>query len=491
MSKNSDILSKLTIINARELLDTKKVSSEDLIAATFERIKALNPKLNAFLTLNEQPAIEKAREFDKNPSKFEGKRLAGIPIAVKDVFCTKGLRTTCASKILDNFIPPYESTATQRILDEGGIIIGKTNLDEFCHGSSTETSAYGPTLNPWDISRLPGGSSGGSAAATAADMCVASLGTETAGSIRQPSSWCGVTGIKPTYGRVSRYGVIAMGSSLDSPGPICKTVEDAALMLEIMAGYDPHDGTSVKSESPKYSSKLNEKTIKGLKIGIPKEFIELELEKDVRKAFEEAIKLLKKLGATITEVHLLDPKFASAVYTLSCRSEVSSNLSRYTGTRYGGTTEAKDTVSEYFSELRDMWFGEEAKRRIMTGTFALSSGYYDAFYKRSEEIRGMIAKDLDEKFKKVDIMIAPTTPSVAMKLGSSKDNPLFGEIADILAESSSLSQLPGISVPCGFSEGLPIGLQFFGPKLSEQTLLDVAYAYQKETDWEEKIAPVD
>ncbi len=485
MSKNS-ILEKLTISRARQLLDKKEVSAEELVNETFKKIKEQNPRLNAYLTLNEDQAIKQAQEYDKDPSKFKGKKLAGIPVAVKDVFCTKGLRTTCASKIIENFIPPYESTSTAKVLAEGAIFVGKTNLDQFCHGSSTETSAFGPTLNPWDTTRLPGGSSGGSAAAVAADLCVAALGTETAGSIRQPSAWCGVTGIKPTYGRVSRYGVIAMGSSLDSPGPIAKTVEDAAIMLEIMSGYDPHEETSSDKEVPEFSKRLNEKTIRGLKIGIPKEFMKLEIQAGVRKAFDEAIVLLEKLGAKVSEISVLDPKFASAVYTIACRSEVSSNLSRFTDTRYGNIVDPQPTVSEFFSKVRGKWFGDEPKRRIMTGTFALSSGYYDAFYKKASNIRDMIAKDLDDKFKEVDVIAAPTSPVIAMKVGSTANNPLFGEIQDIFMESSSLSQLPGISIPCGFSEGMPVGLQFFGPKFSEQLILDAAYAYQKETDWHQR-----
>jgi len=362
------------------------------------------------------------------------------------------------------------------------IILGKTNLDQFCHGSGTVTSYYGPTRNPHDLSKLPGGSSGGSAAATAADMCAGSLGTETAGSVRLPASWCGVVGFKPTYGRVSRYGVLAMGSSLDSPGPIVKTVEDAAYILSIIAGYDKNDFTTYKDGVPNYYENLNPSRIKGMKFAIPKEYLGVNLSKGVRKNFENSIDLLKSLGAKVDTVSILDPKFAMAVYTVTCRSEVSSNLARYDGTRYGLEGKEKDSIVKYFESTRGEGFGEEPKRRIMTGTFSLSAGYADEYFKKSEQVRQIIRENFDELFRKYDVIVAPTTPSTAL---SDKDaeNPLFGEMADILAEGSSLAGLPGLTIPNGLENGMPTGIQFIGNHLEEQKILDVGYRMEMELNY--------
>ncbi len=469
----------LTIHEVQKLLNEKKISASELTAEYFKAIKVKDGKLHCYLTLNEEQATQQAAEYDKNPDKFKDQPLAGIPISIKDVFCTRDLRTTCASKILDKFIPQYDSTVTQKLKDAGAINLGKTNLDDFCEGSSTETSAYGPTLNPHDTNRLPGGSSGGSAAAVAANLCIASVGTETAGSIRQPASWCGIVGLKPTYGRVSRHGVIAMGSSLDSPGPLTRDVTDAAFLLEIIAGKDPKDGTSVDLPVEKYSQKLDAKKIKGMKIGIPKEYEDTPLEDGVRDRFNEAVALLEKLGAKVSRIQLLEPKIASAVYTVICRSEVSSNSARYVGTRYSSFCPPEKTIADYYMKVRQTYLGEEPKRRIMTGTFALSAGYYDAYYKRGDDIRKLIAQNLDDAFKNVDLIFSPTTPTVAMKVGATKGNPLFGEIADIFMEASSLSQVPGISIPFGESENMPVGVQFFGPKFSEMLVLNAGFALEQ------------
>jgi aspartyl-tRNA(Asn)/glutamyl-tRNA(Gln) amidotransferase subunit A len=405
--------------------------------------------------------------------------MGGIPIGVKDVFSTKDILTTCASHILDGYKPVFESTVTSRLLDEGMIILGKTNLDQFCHGSSTVTSYYGATRNPHDLSKLPGGSSGGSSAATAADLCAGSLGTETAGSIRLPASWCGVVGLKPTYGRVSRYGVLAMGSSLDSPGPIVKSVEDAAYVLSIIAGYDKNDFTTYKKDVPNFYENLDSSKIKDMKFAVPKEYLEVELSEGVRKNFEQTLELLKSMGAQIDEISIMDPKFSMAVYTVTCRSEVSSNLARYDGTRYGLEGKEKDTIVNYFESTRGNGFGEEPKRRVMTGTFSLSAGYADEYFKKSEQVRELIREDFDKVFKKYDVIVAPTTPSTAL---SDKDaeNPLFGELADILAEGSSLAGLPGLTIPNGLEDGMPTGIQFISNHLEEQKILDTGYALEKE-----------
>lgn len=467
-------MKNLTILKTKELLDKGEFTPTDLLDYYYSQIEKKDKEINSFITLNKEESYKKAKLYDKS------KKLSGIPIAVKDVFSTKDLKTTCASKILENYIPAYESTVTSKLLDEDAIFIGKTNLDQFCQGSSTETSYYGPTRNPWDTSRLPGGSSGGSAVAVSADFCSGSLGTETAGSIRQPSSWCGCVGIKPTYGRVSRYGVLAMGSSLDSPGPITKDVDDAALILSLIAGNDKHDFSSSNEPVINYLKEMNPKRIKGIKLGLPKEFMDLDLDEGVRKNTLESIKLLKSLGAQVVDVELLDPKFAMAVYTIICRSEVSSNLSRYDGSRYCIHEEDQDNVLDYFEKVRGVGFGEEAKRRILTGIFSLSAGYSAQFFKKADLVREVIKNNIIEVLTNVDAIIGPTTPCIALPVGSAQNNPLFGEMMDILAETSSLTGSPAISIPNGFYNGLPTGLQFIGRHFDEQLLIDLAKAYELE-----------
>jgi aspartyl-tRNA(Asn)/glutamyl-tRNA(Gln) amidotransferase subunit A len=467
-------MENLGIVQLREKLLNKELTPLEIVDYYIKKIEEKDGELNSYITVCKEEAREKA----KNIKSLDGK-LTGIPFGIKDVFTTKGIKTTCASNILNDYIPSFESTVTQRLLDDGAIILGKTNLDQFCHGSSTITSFYGPTRNPHDLNTLPGGSSGGSAAATAADLCAGSLGTETAGSIRLPASWCGVVGLKPTYGRVSRYGVLAMGSSLDSPGPIVKSVEDAAYLLSIIAGYDKNDFTSSKEVVPNYFDNLSTDSLKGLRVAIPKEYMELDLEGDVRKNFEKSIKILKDLGVILEEVSIMDPKFAMAVYTVSCRSEVSSNLARYDGTRYGLEGKEKETIQRYFESTRGDGFGEEAKRRIMTGTFSLSAGYADEFYKQSEKVRQLIREDFDNIFKTYDAIVAPTTPSVALKDVDAINNPLFGEMADVLAEGSSEVGLPGLSIPSGFSGKLPTGIQFIGKHFDEQTILNIGYGLEQ------------
>ncbi len=463
-------MENLSITELREKLLTKNISATEATNYYLQRIGKLDKELNAYITVDAENALKKASDFDNNFETLKDKKLAGIPIAVKDVFSTKNILTTCASHILDGYTPVYESTVTKRILNEEAIILGKTNLDQFCHGSSTITSYYGPTRNPWNKETLPGGSSGGSAAAIAADLCTGSLGTETAGSIRLPSSWCGTVGLKPTYGRVPRYGVLAMGSSLDCPGPIVKTVKDAAYILSIIAGYDPHDFTSSKLSTQDYLAQLDVNKIKGMRLALPKEYLDLDLEEGVRKNFENSIKILRDLGAIIEEVHIMDPKFGMAVYTITCRSEVSSNLARYDGTRYGLEGSKNENVKIFYESTRGEGFGEEAKRRIMTGTFSLSAGYADEYFRKSEQVRQLIREDLENVLGKYDAIVAPTTPSVALR-DKDADNPLFGEIADVLAEGSSEVGLPGLTVPSGLSNGMPTGIQFIGKHFDEQTLL--------------------
>lgn len=455
-------LNSLTLSQAQEGLRKKKFSSRELVKSCLERINQVDPQIKAFITLCEAEAFEGGLNMEKP--------LWGIPLAVKDIFCTRGIKTTAASHVLKNFIPPYNATVVEKLKQAGAIILGKTNLDSFCHGSSTETSDFFTTKNPWDLKKLPGGSSGGSAAAIAADEAIGSIGTETAGSIRQPAAWCGVVGLKPTYGRVSRFGVIAMASSLDCPGPITKTVEDAAILLKIMAGSDLQDATTLRSAVPDYLKRLKV-PIKDLKIGVPKEYFPKEVNPEVRKKIEEAVVVLEKSGAKIVPLSLLDPHYAIAAYTIIQRAEVSSNLARYDGIRFGNNRDS---------------FNEENKRRIMLGTYTLSSGYYDAYYLKAQKVRTLILEDFRKAFQKVDVIVGPTSPTTALPLGASRKSGMFGEIQDLLMEPSSIAGLPGLNICAGFSDNLPVGMQIIGPQLSEELILRVGYAYQQATDWHER-----
>ncbi|MDO8660094.1 MAG: Asp-tRNA(Asn)/Glu-tRNA(Gln) amidotransferase subunit GatA [Candidatus Parcubacteria bacterium] len=462
-------LNKLTIAEAKEGLEGKKFSSAELTKACLDRIKEVEPKLNAFVTVTEKEALEQAKRSDDSLASqgdalrsWETKPLLGIPLSIKDNFCTRGIKTTASSKILENFIPPYDATVVKKLKDEGAIILGKTNMDAWAHGSSTETSDFGSTKNPWDLNRLPGGSSGGAAASVASDEALAGIGSETAGSIRQPASWCGTVGLKPTYGRVSRYGVVAMASSLDSPGPITKTVEDSAIILNVLAGIDPMDSTTSPKEQENYTKNLT-KSIRGLKIGISNDYFK-GVDNEIVEKVQQALKEFEKQGAIIKNVKLFDPQYAIAVYTILQRAEVSSNLARYDGIRYGQNRSH---------------FGEEAKRRIMLGTYTLSAGYYDAYYKKAQQVRTLIVKDFEKAFEEIDIVLAPTSPTTALPVGSSKNSAMFGELADILVEPSSIAGLPGINVTCGFSkEKLPIGMQIIGPQFAENLILNAAYKYE-------------
>ncbi len=481
---------ELTLAELREKLDNKEISSVELTKYFLSKIKSEDPELNAFITVTEEEALKQAQIADDYiATPGENPPLCGIPFAAKDLFLTKGIRTTAASKILDNYIPPYDSTVIAKLKEQKAVLLGKTNLDQFAHGSSGETSAYGATKNPWDKTRMPGGSSSGSAAAVAAGLAPWSLATETGGSIRQPASLTGISGWKPTYGRVSRYGVAAMASSLDSIGAMAGSVKDLAMIAEVISGRDEKDGTTGHGEVPAYSKLLNS-DIKGMKVGIPKEYFIDGMESGVRQAVEIAIDEIKKLGAEVVEVSLPNTKYGSLVYAIVCPSEVASNLSRYDGIRYGHSTQAGKDLFEVYSKSRAEGFGDEAKRRIMTGTYVLSAGYYDAYYKKAQRVRRLIMNEFEEVFKQVDILLAPSTANVAQPLGKAAHDPLHGYIADQLNIPGSLAGLPALSVPCGFSENLPVGLQIIGPQWGDEKVFNVGHAYQQVTDWHTKKARV-
>ncbi len=461
-------LHALTISEVHEGYKTKQFTVVDLVKHYLERIEKLNPTYNIYLNLNSK-VLDQAKEIDNEIAKNGiTKPLQGIPLAIKDNFLTKDIITTASSKVLDGYTPHYESTTTKRLLEAGALFLGKTNMDAWAHGSSTETSDFGPTLNPWDKTKLPGGSSGGSAAAVAAQLCVAAIGSETAGSIRQPAAWCGVTGFKPSYGRVSRYGVIAMASSTDSPGPIARNIHDTALITSVIAGQDKYDATSSPKPTETYHELLNKKDLTGIKIGLVKEYLLNEMRDDVKKLITDAAEQFKKLGATVEEISLLDPKYAIGVYTVIQRSEVSSNLARFDGIRF-----ANDRSH----------FGEESKRRIMLGTYTLSAGYYDAYYKKAMAVRTYIVNQFSEAFKQFDAIIGPVSPGPALAVGASKNQPMFGEIEDMLVEPSSIAGLTSAGVPCGFVDGLPIGLQITGKQFDEAKILNIANLYQQSTDF--------
>ena len=479
-------LAALTLDDAGKRLRKREFSSLELTEAVFQRIAASDDKIHAYLTVARDDGLEQARQADKRLKQDSGiSPLLGIPIAVKDNFLTCGLRTTCASKILGEFIPPYDAATVQKLRAAGAVITGKTNLDEFAMGSSAENSAFFPTRNPWNLERIPGGSSGGSAAAVASDQCIAALGTDTGGSIRQPAACCGIVGLKPTYGRVSRYGIVAFASSMDQVGPMTKDVRDAALLLEAIAGYDPGDSTSVNRAVPRYASSLTE-PVKGLRLGIPKEYFVAGMQVEVERAVRTAIRELEKTGAVVEEISLPHTEYAVAVYYIVATAEASSNLARYDGMRYGRRAQAQDLTETYMIS-RDEGFGAEVKRRIMLGTYALSAGYYDAYYLKAQKVRTLIKRDFDEAFKRCDVIVTPTAPTTAFKLGEKTQDPLQMYLSDIYTISINLAGLPALSLPCGFdSEGMPIGLQIIGKPFDESTIFGVAYNYEQATEWHKK-----
>jgi len=477
-------LSGHTALQIREKLLSREIQASDLVGQLFKWIKDIEPNVQAFITTCEKAALEKAVEIDKKIiNRQKVGLLAGIPIAVKDNICTKNLATTCASKILQNFIPPYDAFVVKRLKEEDAIIIGKTNLDEFAMGSSTENSGYKITRNPWNHECVPGGSSGGSAAAVAADFSFLALGSDTGGSVRQPAALCGVVGIKPTYGRVSRYGLIAFGSSLDQIGTFTKDVKDAALLLQVIAGYDSYDSTSAQVSVPDYLYGIDS-GVKGLRIGIPKEYFAGGLNTEVSKAVKDALKLYEKLGATVVDISLPHTEYAVAVYYIVANAEASSNLARYDGVKYGYRTSESRGIIDMYCRTRSEGFGNEVKRRIMLGNYALSSGYYDAYYLKASKVRNLIKSDFDVAFEKVDCIICPTSPVPAFKIGERANNPLEMYLSDIYTIPANLAGIPGISIPCGFSKiGLPIGMQILAKHFEEKKLLQIAYAFERETDF--------
>ncbi|MFZ5944330.1 MAG: Asp-tRNA(Asn)/Glu-tRNA(Gln) amidotransferase subunit GatA [Bacillota bacterium] len=474
-------LFSLTIHELQDLLYRKEVSSEEITRQTIQRIDAVEEKVKAFMTLTKEEAIKGAREIDKKISAgVQLGPLAGIPMALKDNMCTEGIKTTCSSKILYNFTPPYNSTVYEKLLGAGSILLGKTNMDEFAMGSSTENSGFFSTRNPWDLNSVPGGSSGGSAAAVAADEAVFTLGSDTGGSIRQPASYCGVVGLKPTYGAVSRYGLIAYASSLDQIGPFTKDITDCALVLNAIAGHDPFDSTSANVDYPDYTGFLVD-DIKGMRIGIPKEYFGEGIDSDVEAKIKEAVNKLEELGAIVEECSLPHTEYAMPAYYIIAPAECSSNLARYDGVRYGLRAEDAQDVISMFSKTRKQGFGEEVKRRIMLGTYALSSGYYDAYYLKALKVRNLIKQDFDRAFEKFDCLLTPTAPSTAFEFGA-KSDPLAMYKQDVCTIPINLAGIPALSIPFGVSKGKPVGLQLIGKAFGEGTLLKVGYTLEQNTD---------
>ncbi|SHK52076.1 Asp-tRNA(Asn)/Glu-tRNA(Gln) amidotransferase subunit GatA [Thermocrinis minervae] len=468
-------LYKLPTYEIIQLLRKGEVKPSEVLESFFQRFSSTEEKIKAFITPLYEQALEQAKAMDSRQP--EG-RLFGIPIAIKDNINVKGYRTTCASKILENYISPYDATVVEKLKQEGAIIIGKTNMDEFAMGSSTEYSAFFPTKNPWDLERVPGGSSGGSAACVSAMQAPLSLGSDTGGSIRQPASFCGVIGLKPTYGRVSRYGLVAFASSLDQIGPFGRVTKDVALLLEVISGYDPKDSTSANLPVPAYSQEV-EDLPKGLRVGVPKEFFEFSMDEKIKSVFDDFLRALEKHGFTVEEVSLPHVKYAIACYYIIAPSEASSNLARYDGVKYGYRTKEYKDLYEMYAKTRDEGFGPEVKRRILMGTYALSAGYYDAYYLKAQKVRNLIKKDFEEAFKRVDVIASPTSPTVAFKFGEKTQDPIQMYLSDIFTVPANLAGLPAISFPIGMVDGLPVGGQLMGKPFDESTLLRVSYLWEQ------------
>jgi aspartyl-tRNA(Asn)/glutamyl-tRNA(Gln) amidotransferase subunit A len=480
-------LNELTIKKAHMLLKEKKISSQELTRAVLDRIDAVEEKVGAYISVARETAMAQAKIADKAISQGNILPLTGIPMAIKDLMCTKGLRTTCASRILENFVPPYDATVVKKLKTQGAVIVGKSNMDEFAMGSSNEHSAIKLTRNPWDLTRIPGGSSGGSAAAIAADMCIGSLGSDTGGSIRQPASHCGVVGMKPTYGRVSRFGLVAFASSLDQIGPLTKDVTDCAMVMNVISGYDSADSTSVPEGVPDYTSFL-EDDLKGMVVGIPKQYsVAKGLDPDVSEAVKGAVEKIQGLGAGCVEVSLPHTEHAVAAYYVIAPSEASSNLARYDGVKYGYRDKNKKSLMEMYKSTRSRGFGPEVQRRIILGTYSLSAGYYDAYYGKASQVRTLIIEDFKKAFESCDVILSPVAPTPAFKIGEMVDDPLTMYLSDIFTLSANLAGIPGISVPCGFSsKGLPIGLQIMAKHFDEGKLIKVAYNFEQNTDFHKK-----
>ncbi|MGC1677477.1 MAG: Asp-tRNA(Asn)/Glu-tRNA(Gln) amidotransferase subunit GatA [Candidatus Binataceae bacterium] len=474
----SSELNRLTIADAAARLRKREISSTELTRACLDRIAAVEPRLHAFITVIEKAALAQAAEADRRLPAGDAPALCGIPLGIKDIYATKGVATTCASRILSNFIPPFDATVIAKLRAEGAVFVGKTNMDEFAMGSSTENSAFGPTMNPHDLSRVSGGSSGGSAAAVAADECLGALGTDTGGSIREPASFCGVVGIKPTYSRVSRYGVIAFASSLDQVGPFAKSVRDAAIMLRSLAGHDPRDSTCSTRPVPDYERALTG-DVRGLRIGVPKEYFVSGMDPAVERAVRAALKQYETMGAKLIDISLPHTSYAIACYYLVATAEASANLARYDGIRYGVRAAAEDTIALY-ETTRAQGFGAEVKRRIMLGTFALSTGYYDAYYLKAMKVRTLIRRDFERAFETCDVIVTPVAPGTAFKLGEKMNDPLTMYLSDIFTISVNLAGLPGLALPCGYdANNLPIGMQIIGAPFAEEAILRTGDAYER------------
>ncbi len=480
-------LTALTIHALHNKIKKREITSRQVTESVFHRIETVEPKIQAYTTLTQEMAMAQAETADHRIRSGQTiTPLIGIPLAIKDNLCTRGVRTTCSSKILENFIPPYDATVIVKLKDSGFVMTGKTNMDEFAMGSSTENSAFAVTKNPWALDRIPGGSSGGSAAAVSADLCIAALGSDTGGSIRQPAACCGVVGLKPTYGRVSRYGLVAFASSLDQIGPLTKDVTDCALMMNAIAGHDPMDSTSADIACPDFTRALVE-DVKGLRLGMPKEYFIEGMDAEVEQAVKEAIMLLEKAGAVIKNIHLPHTPYAIATYYLLATAEASSNLARYDGVKYGYRTKQAKDLMEMYMKTRSEGFGPEVKRRIMLGTYALSAGYYDAYYRKAQQVRTLIKDDFDTAWNEVDAILTPTAPTPAFMVGEKTQDPLQMYLSDIFTISVNLAGIPAIAIPCGFTKsGLPIGLQILGRPFDEETILRVAYTYEQETEWRKR-----
>ena len=475
-------LKGLTARGARELLDSGEVSSVELTEAYLERINGIEHSVKSFVTVTPELALKQARLADEHIASDSASPLTGIPVQLKDNMATKGVATTCSSRMLEGFVPPYDAAVTTKLYEQDAVLVGKGNLDEFAMGSSTENSAYFPTRNPWNLDRVPGGSSGGPAAAVAAGQCVYALGSDTGGSIRQPAALCGVVGLKPTYGLVSRYGLVAFASSLDQIGPITKDVGDAALVLKAIAGHDPRDSTSINRDVPDYTKALTG-DISGLRVGVPKEYFVEGMEPGVEDAIRKAIDTLADLGAVVSETSLPSTPYAMAVYYIVAPSEASANLARYDGVKYGYSTETPGGMWDSLEDTRREGFGAEVKRRIMIGTYALSAGYYDAWYKKALQVRTLIRQEFDQVFREFDVLVSPTSPSVAFPLGDKTADPYMMYLNDVFTQPANIAGIPAISVPAGMSDGLPVGLQFMASHLQEEKLFRVAHAYEQATDW--------
>lgn len=483
-------LTALTIHELQGLLQRREVTAGQVLRAFLKRIAQQEGKVQAYMAVTGREALGRATRLDRRLDRGENcGPLAGIPLAIKDVICTRGIPTTCSSRILQGFVPPYDATVMRRLDRAGTVVLGKANMDEFAMGSSTENSGYKITRNPWDLGRVPGGSSGGSAAAVAADLCAGALGSDTGGSIRQPAAFCGIVGLKPTYGRVSRYGLVAFASSLDQIGPMTKNVRDAAILLNVIAGHDPCDSTSVDLPVPDYTAQLG-RDVTGLRIGIPDEYFIEGMDPEVETAIRGAVSVLESLGAKAERISLPRTEYAVATYYLVATAEASSNLARYDGVKYGlRTRDAKDLV-EMYMKTRQNGFGAEVKRRIMLGTYALSAGYYDAYYLKALKVRTLIRKDFEQAFKRCEVILTPTAPTPAFRIGEKTGDPLTMYLSDIFTISANLAGIPGISLPCGFTRaGLPIGLQLLGKPFDEATVLQVAFAYEQATEWDKRIPP--